>query len=814
MNAVRTLVASTGFVADANVQPRHPADASAWVWHPDRPWGTTAFLSFSLELNVETDETIRVHVTADQCFQFRVDGVDVGYGPDRGDVEKWMVATYTLLLKAGTHRLEALVWWLNDETLTGLRVDPAQATESARGQVRPPVAQTTWRGGFLFAGEGEWAKRLNTGMAPWQVADLTAAVTLVQPTFYAYHDIGPEFHIAGETWTAPSRVVPAEVVVGGIPGNAHGVQRPGWRLEPTRLPEQAITPVRSGRVRALVVGWTEGSFDEAQVNANEAAEWTAALRDGREVTIPPHTERTLVWDFEAYVCGYALLSTCGGRGARVRIDWAEALHECAAREFVTRQTAKGHRDMVEGKLFYGFGDEFFPSEGRVDFPAWWWRSGRYLRVQVSTSEAPLTIRSLQIRATGYPLGAAAEFITSDAGINRLVRRCENTIRACAHEVWADCPYYEQMAYVGDSRLSALNNYVMFADDRLSRRMLELFDDSRRVNGLVAERAPATWHQVSVTYSLLWVLMVRDFAWWRDDRYVVTTHLRGVRAMLEEINALADSAGLLRAVPGWPFVDWVPDWHEGCGPGVREGDSSIVNLHWLLALRAHAELETVFGEPELAALASRRAEALARAIVARYWNTERGLLADTGRHADYSEHAQALGILSGITPAGGVNRWTDTWLAAKDLTAATMYFSFYVMDAWRAMGCEDALHRRLGALREVEATGLLTLPEAPEPTRSDCHAWTAQVRWHLAASVAGVRPAAPGFARVEVAPLLGELEKIDTVVRHPRGDIVVSLRRAATHLSGLIELPEGIEGELKWADRRYPLRSGKNKIDAC
>ena len=44
---------------------------------------------------------------------------------------------------------------------------------------RPPMAQITWRGGFLLYGEGVDASLLTTGVAKWSVEDVTDAVKMV-----------------------------------------------------------------------------------------------------------------------------------------------------------------------------------------------------------------------------------------------------------------------------------------------------------------------------------------------------------------------------------------------------------------------------------------------------------------------------------------------------------------------------------------------------------------------------------------------------------------------------------------------------------
>lgn len=787
-----------GLDADANIQPRHPADAAAWIWHPDCAEGRTAFLRFHLDFEITTRTTLRAHVSADQRFQLHIDGGEVGFGPDRCDIDAWSVHSYEITLDAGAHRIEALVWWLADKTLA-----------NPGSKLKPPVAQSTWRGGFLFAGEGWLAPLLNTGAAAWRVTDMTAAVRLKAHSFRVYHDIGPEFHVDGAAWNAATACTSAVIVAAGIKKNPHGVRRPGWRLTPSALPEQTRSRVTTGRVRAVLSEITDGPFRETVGSGTE--EWRKLFRGEHPLTIPPRTQCTVLWDFEDYICGYARISSDGGAESRVRIDWAESLYAGGANK---HPDDKGNRDEIDGKQFIGFGDEFFPDDGAVHFPTFWWRSGRYLRVTVSTAATPLTLRSFEVISTGYPFGDAAHFRSDNDALDKAFVNAIRTLRVSAHELWVDCPYYEQMAYVGDNRLTALASYALFSDDRLARRMIELFDRSRCADGFVAERVPGMWRQTSVTYSLLWVLMVRDFAWWRDDADFVRARLPGMRAMLDNVRTLCDRDGALAKIPGWPFVDWVPDWDQGCGPGMREGDSSIVNLHWLLALRAAVELEDFFGEPEFAVFYSRCADRVEAAVRNRYWSASDGLLRDTrDTTAPFSEHAQALGILAGIQSPGGMQAWVDAWLARDDLAQATIYFSFYPIEALHRAGRESAVAKKINKWHGiVSSAGLLTLPESPEPTRSDCHGWGAHVRWHAAATLAGVRPDAPGFARVVVEPQMGSLHEIDTQVRHPRGVINVSLRRAGEKLRASIELPGGVMGDLRMSGKSVPLHAGKNELN--
>ena len=70
-------------------------------------------------------------------------------------------------------------------------------------------------------------------------------------------------------------------------------------------------------------------------------------------------------------------------------------------------------------------------------------------------------------------------------------------------------------------------------------------------------------------------------------------------------------------------------------------------------------------------------------------------------------------------------------------------------------------------------GLTTWAEKPEPTRSDCHAWSAHPNFDLLATVAGIESAGPGFSKVTIQPRLGALQQLKATLPHPLGDITVA-----------------------------------------
>ena len=804
MKCERVFVKVSGHGADRNCRLQHPAEQGAWIWHPNRSRDETAFLRFRLRWLTGSAIQPVIHVSGDQRFQLRCNGEEVTFGPDRCDLQHWTVQSLRLDLDPGEHELEALVWFIAEPRALGERREEAKM----EAEPAPPMAQIYHAGGFLLWTEDSECGVVNTGTAPWEVEDLTDAVTLTRPKIPFYCDVGPEFAFDLDRWEVAVPASPVVVEVPLIP-NYHGVRRPGRQLFPADIPEQMRENWTDGRIRVVERGFVTENFRESDLA--ETHSWKKLL-EGSPLTIPARSELTVLWDLEEYQCGYPQIWTDGGSGSTLKMEWAESLYEESAPDQIRSGSPKGNRDLVAGKAFLGLGDAWVFGKSVIKgVPALWWRSGRYVRLHIVTGEEPFTINRLGLRLTGYPFDTVGQWRSSDFDWDKTIPMFERSLRSSAHETWTDTPYYEQMCYVGDTRMHALSNYAWFADDRISRRALELFDWSRQPSGLVAERYPSAWRQESVTYSMIWPCMIREYAYWRDNPDFVRTLLPGMRSMLAEIESMVSPEGLMKVAPGWPFVDWVQDWVEGCGPGVREADSSILNLHWVICLLAAAQVEEASGNSDLGSRNRRLADETMSAVMRRYWDGDRQLMLDTSRNLETSEHAQFYALLTGlltdVQQAGCLSAIRNSGIKATASTAA----AFYLLEALYQCGAEEELHRRLEFWRKLRALGFRCTPEESEPTRSDAHAWSAHPLWYSLSAIAGIRSAAPGFRTVRIAPCPGTFRHLDCVMVHPRGRIRAEMKFGTDHVSGTIVLPEGTSGEFVWKGESRPLSPGRNLL---
>jgi hypothetical protein len=73
----------------------------------------------------------------------------------------------------------------------------------------------------------------------------------------------------------------------------------------------------------------------------------------------------------------------------------------------------------------------------------------------------------------------------------------------------DTPYYEQLQYVGDTRIQALISYSVPATTASPARP-SAFDQSRISEGITRSRYPSSLPQTIPTFSLLWIGMVHDY----------------------------------------------------------------------------------------------------------------------------------------------------------------------------------------------------------------------------------------------------------------------------------------------------------------
>jgi len=519
--------------------------------------------------------------------------------------------------------------------------------------------------------------------------------------------------------------------------------------------------------------------------------------------IPAHTKASLLLDQGHTTNAYPVLETSGGKGSTLTLTYAEALFDANGR--------KGNRNDVDGRTIHGVRDVFRPDGGaHRRYQTLYWRSYRYVQLDVETVDEPVRVHDMHGIFTAYPFREHGRFSSDAAWIDSVWAMDWNGARLGAFETYMDTPYYEQLQYVGDTRVQALISLYVSGDDRLVRQAIDHFDESRIPEGLTTSRYPSALPQIIPPFSLIYVAMVHDYHMLRDDAGFVRRRLAGIRGILDWYAERVDSTGMLGHMPYWNYVDWARGWDAGVPPGAA-GHSATITLLYAYALERAAELEEDVGAPAMAVEYRRRAASVIAATRVRTWDASSGLFRDAAESRTYSQQTNVLAVLADAVPASSQRAAMERVLSDTSLTRSTYYFSFYLLEALRKAGLADRYIEQLAPWREMLRLGLTSTPENPEPTRSDSHAWAAHPNYGLLATVLGVRPGSAGFRTVQIAPALGALEWAEGSVPHPAGEIGVRVERRGKGLRAVVTLPPGLSGEFVWGGRRVRLHTGRQEL---
>ena len=809
---------------NTNITKVQPIDDAAWVWlrgdsgmsqlgegslgaHPGNGVSMEpVFLKFRNEFEVkEGDGKLVIDVSADERYYLTCDGTFVSRGPNRSTVENWQYNTYEIDgLKPGRHVLEAIVWKTADKA---------------------PLAQLSWRGGFILKANEAFDKRLTTGVAKWQVGKLSGIEAAGADN--GVWGTGSQWKITGSgiIVAEPKSWSEAEVVRGfaGAKGpRIWGGRTNGWMLFPSQIPDQTEDAVCPGKIVAATheASWRGNHvYTEAETKAPEVKAFNDFLSGvSTRFTVPAHTKLQLAWDLGRYICAYPEIDIDAAKGARFSWNWTEATKRGTDN---LKGGEPNARNAIVGRYLEGYGDTFVPDASKDGtFTTPWFRCGKWCRLDIETGDEPLHILDISLTESRYPLEMESAFASKDdASLQDIRRIAARAMQMCCHEMLFDCPYYEQQMYPGDTRVQLNVISAMSRDDRMIKRAIELYDLGTRDDGQCPFNWPTRGTQEGATYTLCYLLMYGDYTMNHADRAWLRARLPGLRKSMSGMELYENADGLLENLPGWSFMDWVVGWDwDGTAPGGRFGDgvNAEENLLWLLAMKSAACTERALGNEFQARHWEEKAEKLKTKIVGTFWCEARGIFADTPAMKDFSEHAQCLALLGDVLPADKAKLCFDHLVSDGDLKRCTVYFSFYLFETYFKFGRGDLFLKRLDLWRDYVKKGLTTTQEAPDSgkngqneSRSDCHAWGAHPIWFMQTGLAGIRSAAPFFEKVQVAPCPGSLTELTAKHPHPQGFIEVDLKFASGTASGTVKTP--VPGTFVFGDQRIELVPGENVI---
>ncbi|MEP6846435.1 MAG: alpha-L-rhamnosidase N-terminal domain-containing protein [Panacibacter sp.] len=726
-----------------------------------------------------------IHVSADNRYKLFVNEKLVSLGPARSDLFYWNFETVDIssYLLQGKNTIAAIVW--ND------------------GDARPE-AQISHRTGFVLQGNTEKEYVLNTN-SKWKCVRNNAYQPLTGIGYNTYYVAGPgelvDMNQSVQNWMKndfdDSNWKNASPIgwSGATPKGIGDIS--GWMMVPSPLPQMELKMQRLNVLRNATGVNVSSSFPQTKTS----------------FTVVANTHAVLLLDQSFLTNAYPTLIFSKGKDAAIKIAYAEALFENIPKGYGSMP--KGNRNEVEGKFFAGRKDSIISNgESNQEFTTLSWRTFRYVQLTIDTKDEPLSIEDFYGTFTGYPFTYNAKLETGKAELDKILEIGWRTARSCAMETYMDCPYYEQLQYIGDSRIQALVSLYNSGDDRLVRNALNQMDHSRIAEGITLSRHPSFSPQEIPTFSLWYIGMLHDYWMYRGDSSYVADKLQGVRNILWFYSKYQQADGTLKNVPYWMFTDWVEHkqgWNNGTAPYGKDGSSSILDLQLLWALQLASEMEMKLGSTANAGVYKNKATQLQNAIRKKYWDAAKNLFADTDDKDLFSQHANALAILTNTITGNGASALANKMLADTSLAPASIYFKYYLHMACTKAGMGNDYLDWLDIWRQNINMGMTTWAEISNisETRSDCHAWGASPNIEFFRTILGIDSDALGFSKIKIEPHLGNLTHINGSIPHPNGTVAASYQLENGKWKIAIQLPQKTTGIFIWKEKQYTLKEGSN-----
>lgn len=736
----------------------------------------------TIELSTKPNKFI-IHVSADNRYKLFINKKLVSMGPARGDIAHWNYETIDIAsyLTPGKNIVAAQVW--------------------NEGEFKPE-AQISIRTAFILQGNTSAEGMINTN--PTWLCEQDKSFSPIRFTVRAYYVAGAgevrNMATSPKDWQSESfddkNWQKARQIGYGVPKNVLGAfgTMSGWMLVPSNIPQMELKDERLTKVVKV-----EGNF-----NVPEGF----PLRKN-DLVIPANSSIKLVLDQSYLTNAYPNVEFSGGKDASITLNYAETMY--------IKYPSKGNRNITDGKQFLGRKDSLI-SDGsnQQKFVSLTYRTYRFVEVNIKTQNEPITINDIYGTFTGYPFKLTASLTTSNVEMGKILDIGWRTARLCAYETYMDCPYYEQLQYIGDGRIQAMVSLYNSGDDRLVKNAINLMDFSRQPEGVTLSRHPSYTPQFIPTFSLWYIGMIQDYSRYAADVNFIKGKMGGVRQILDYFKSYQLADGSLKNTPQWMFTDWVDnkEWKSGTGPIGANGTSAVLDLQLLWAYQVAADLETKIGNPAFANQYLSSIEMLKKTIRAKYWDANKQLFADREEKDTFSQHTNSLAILTGLVNPEEASQIANQLITNSQLSPASIYFKYYLHQALIKAGQGNDYLAWLDKWRENMEMGLTTWAETSnvDNTRSDCHAWGSSPNIEFYRTILGIDSDGLAFSKVKIMPHLGQITDLNGSMPHPNGMISASYKMQNGKWKIQIELPKTITGNLIWKGKTIALKEGLNLIN--
>lgn len=784
-----------------------------WIWLPSSRTLSNTFVLFRKEIELSAPPTRATGwLTADSRYRLTVNGQRVQWGPAPCDPRHVDADPFdiTALLKAGKNVIgvEVLHYGLGDGTWpAGKPGFIFNATiESPGGQKQDIVSDTSWltlldrahapgqyKRWYLRALQEEFDARLHP--VGWDTADYRPDRRWLPAMVLACPSDKPSSCAHYSSNDLVDRISPAVATL-------RARQIPAMREE--RIP--ALRLAESGKVEWLrdPADWFDcripGSFNVTRAPVAQEkgpGVWEIPLgKDSLKAAF-------LTFEFKDHIVGWPGFTIEAPEGTVIELMVQES-HAPTGPAWLDTH-------------FYSW-TRFICREGVNRFETFDYESLRWMQLHIRDASRPVVVRDVAVRRRQYDWPKAPHIVCSEPPLQRLFDATFNTLHNSAQDIVVDGMGRERQQYSGDCGHQLHAVRYAFGETRLPRRYLRTFSEGMTPQGYFLDCWPAFDRLARVLQKQI------DGAYWGPildhgigfnfdcwNHYFETGDLEALAEPYPRLLRFATylestrtAEGLLPVVNlGMPTV-----WIDHNAYKQERHKQCAFNLYAAAMFRhALSPICRAFGDPQRADHYDGLGRQLTEATIRTFWSPERGVFVNNlpwlpeEKSLRMCDRSLATAILFDQCPDNN----TAASLKALATCPPELGLSYPANAGWRywalaKLGRIDVILRefreRWAKMPSVVHNNALQEDWGARPDTSDewSHCPVVPV-YLLFMDIAGIRPTAPGFAKIQVRPQLGDLGDIDLTAHTVRGPIHFAAKREKDGHRVTLELPAGCEGEL-------------------
>ncbi|MFN8093914.1 MAG: family 78 glycoside hydrolase catalytic domain [Vicinamibacteria bacterium] len=599
----------------------------------------------------------------------------------------------------------------------------------------------------------------------------------------------------------------------------------GWKASdegPTRYDSYYLGETYDAR-RELR-GWDEPGFDDSSWAGARVVEGPAGVLRAQEQepvrvvdTREPGRRREpapgiVVYDVGQNLTGWAAIRVRAAAGTAIEVFYSEKLGEDG------RASTAGN-DLVFGQLQT---DEYV---ARGDGDERWTPRFSYKGFQYVQLSAPggrplppdVSVAVERIDHVRTAFAARGTFSSGNATLDRIHRNTAWAVQSNVHGIVTDTPVYEKNGWTGDAQLTAATATLLFDTERLYRKLSRDMLDAQTAEGEVPLLSPSNVNYGYVgkpafkpaeccgatpAWDAFWFVVPWETYRRNGDRATLAAVYPAMQKYLDSwIPRWTDKdgdpyAGTLTSGLG----DWVPP------QGVPTVNALASSAYYARLVAIARDAARALGRTADAARYGRLFEKVKADFNARFLSKE-GIYREKDGEP-FVQTAQILPLAFGLVPAAAKARVVER--LAGDIGDARRGHAYVgvlgARDVLTALSANGRLDLAYGLATQTsepswgywtDVAGFTALGEHwPATTRSrNHHFFGAIVQWFYE-TLAGIRPAAPGYAEIEFRPEMPQgLDHVEASYESVRGTVASSWRRTPDGLEMAVTVPPNATGRV-------------------